>query len=177
MVHDDVRLLEVPEYKNPAMVVYTRPRNNAEYIIRAKLPQKSEGMVRRSAQAREEGFRRCQEPRCTMCPHTTTRPGELKKEVKISSTGESFKIKNALSCKSKNIMYLAGHSAKKQSRACPDKPQYLGETMQSAQQRCREHKGTITFPCHEETKAPVGRHYRDTRDIQWQTLHFYQLRR
>ena len=118
MVQDDVRLLEVPEYKK--------------------------------------------EPRCTMCPHTTTRPGELKKEAKISRTGESFKIKNSLSCKSKNILYLEGHNAEKQSRACPDKPQYLGETMQSAQQRCREHKGTITFPCHEETKAPVGRHYRDT---------------
>ena len=91
-----------------------------------------------------------------------TRPGELKKEVKISSTGETFKIQHPLTCKSKNILYLAGHNAEKASRSCPDKPQYFGETMQSAQQRCREHKGTITFPCHQDTRVPVGRHYRDT---------------
>jgi len=97
-----------------------------------------------------------------MCPHTGTLPGELKKEVKISSTGDTFPIKHSLTCKSKNILYLAGHNAEKESRPCPDKPQYLGETMQTAQQRCREHKGTITFPCHQETKAPVGRQYRDT---------------
>ena len=52
-------------------------------------------------------------------------------------------------------------------RSCPTTEmtsvdRVLGETKQTAQQRCREHKGTITFPCHEETKAPVGRHWRDT---------------
>ena len=157
-----MRLLQVPAYKNPAMVVYTRPKNNAECVIRAKLPSRPEGMVRRSAQGREGGFRRCMDPGCTMCPHTGTLPGETKKEVKIASTGEMFQIRQPLTCKSKNLIYLAGHNAEKNSRRCPSNPQYLGETKQTAQQRCREHKGTITFPCHEETKTPVGRHWRDT---------------
>ena len=59
-------------------------------------------------------------------------------------------------------MYLAGHNAEKEAKSCPTKLQYFGETMQTAQQRCREHKGTITFPCHQEMKVPVGRHFRDT---------------
>ena len=97
-----------------------------------------------------------------MCPHTGTLPGEVRKSVKISSTGEEFPIRQALTCKSKNILYLAGHNAEKEAKSCPTKLQYFGETKQSAQQRCREHKGTITFPCHQDTKAPVGRHFRDS---------------
>ena len=59
-------------------------------------------------------------------------------------------------------MYLAGHNAEKQSRPCPSKPQYFGQTGRTGKQRCLEHKGTITYPCHENTLAPIGRHYRDT---------------
>ena len=40
MLEDDSRLGKIAEYKKPAMTVYTRPRNNAETIIRAKLPPK-----------------------------------------------------------------------------------------------------------------------------------------
>ena len=147
MLEDDSRLCNIPEYKKPAMTVYTRPRNNAENIIRAKLPPKDTGMVTRSSQGKEEGFKRCGMSNYNMCPHTGTAPGEIKKTVKISSTGEHMPIRGSLNCNSKDILYLAGHNAEKQSRPCPFKPQYFGQTGRTGKQRCMEHKGTITFPC------------------------------
>ena len=162
MLVDDSRLGKIAEYKKPAMTVYTRPRNNAETIIRAKLPPKQGGMVTRSSQGKEEGFKRCGEAMCNMCPHTGTAPGEIKKKVKISSTGEYLPIRGTMNCNSKDILYLAGHDAEKTSRSCPEKPQYFGQTGRTGKQRCKEHKGTITYPCHQTTNTPIGRHYRDS---------------
>jgi hypothetical protein len=116
MLEDDARLLNIPEYRKPAMTVYTRPRNNAETIIRAKLPPEDKGMVTRASQGKEEGFKRCGQSNCNMCPHTATAPGETKTKVKISSTGEYMPIRGSLNCNSKEILYLAGHNAEKPSR-------------------------------------------------------------
>merc|ERR1719186_1859050 len=97
-----------------------------------------------------------------MCPHTDTAVGETKTKVKISSTGEYLPIRGSMNCNSKDLLYIAGHNAEKPTRTCPQAPQYLGQTGRTARQRCSEHKGTITYPCHENTSAPIGRHYRDT---------------
>ena len=95
MLEDDARLGSIAQYQKPAMTVYTRAKNNAEVIIRAKLPPSNDGMVTRSSQERE-GFRRCGLANCNMCPHTDTAIGEVKTRVKISSTGEFLPIRGSI---------------------------------------------------------------------------------
>ena len=76
----------------------------------------------------------------------------------MSLTGEKIPIKGHITCQSRGLIY-EGH-CKKEDRGCPNRDQYIGETSKRAVNRFESHKSTITQPCHANTTAPVGVHFR-----------------
>ena len=150
MLTDDSRLKKV--FQEPPMVCFRRGKNLREKIVQAKLPPD------RFGRPTEQGFKRCGRPKCRLCPYTNIQLGEIQKYVTISNTGEILPIKGNLSCRTKNILYLG--TCSKGDRTCPDRPQYCGETGQSAEERFCGHRNTVTQACHENTTIPVGEHFR-----------------
>ena len=104
----------------------------------------------------EDGFKRCGRSGCRMCPFTGLRPGEVQKEIMISSTGKELPIRGKLTCKSSNLLYLV--TCEKGTHMCPIN-QYVGETGQTGEQRCSEHRNTVVQDCHQGTTKPVGEHF------------------
>ena len=99
MVSEDIRLLSV--FPEPPMICYSRGKNIREELCTAKLP-----LARARLRQGEDGFRRCRKAGCRMCPFTGLRPGQVQREVKLSSTGEQLPIRGKLTCQSSNLLYL-----------------------------------------------------------------------
>ena len=150
MVGDDKRLLKV--FPEPPMVCYTRSKNLREVVCKARLPPA------RIGRPAEDGFKRCGRSKCRLCPYTNLRPGQVLKSVVISNTGEELMIKGSMTCTSSNMLYLG--TCSKGDRTCPDRPQYCGETGQSAEDRFCGHRNTVIQDCYENTTLPVGEHFR-----------------
>ena len=93
-----------------------------------------------------------------MCPFTDVGFGQVLKEIKISSTGEKFQIKDRMTCSTKNCIYMI--TCTKKTHSCNKNPQYGGETEREVKHRCREHKATIANAYHRNTKTTVGQHFR-----------------
>ena len=134
------------------MICYTRGKNIREELCTAKLPP-----VRSRVGETEEGFRRCGKSRCRMCPFTGQRPGQLQRSIQVTSTGEELPIKGKMTCQSSNLLYMV--TCDKGAPTCPGNVQYVGETGQSVEQRCAEHRNTVVQICHQGTRAPVGDHF------------------
>ena len=64
LVEDDNRLLEV--FREPPMVCYKSGRNVRETSCQARLPPKRMRLA-------EDGFKRCMQPKCRLCPFTGLR--------------------------------------------------------------------------------------------------------
>ena len=156
MVTDDKRLLSV--FPKPPMICYMRGRNQREEICRAKLPPVRKGLLTRGAGG--DGFKKYGRARCRLCPYTgeAARGIRVVKSVKISNSGVELPIRGAISCTTTNILYIL--TCSKGGRACPDHPQYCGETGKSAEERFTSHRNTITQLCHTNTTLPVGEHFR-----------------
>ena len=93
-----------------------------------------------------------------LCPFTGLRPGQVKREVKVSSTGEDLPIRGKLTCQSSNLLYLV--TCGKGPPTCPDhNRQYAGETGQTAEDRFAQHRNTVVQFCHQGTEVPVGEHF------------------
>jgi hypothetical protein len=150
MVSDDIRLLKV--FPEPPMVCFTRGKNLREEVCQAKLPPI------RLARPVEDGFKRCGRGSCRLCPYTNLRLGQVLKFVTISSTGEDLEIKGSITCTTSNLLYIG--TCSKGDRTCPDRPQYCGETGQSAEERFCGHRNSVVQACHENTNLPVGEHFR-----------------
>ena len=94
-----------------------------------------------------------------MCPYTgEATSGKVLKSVKISNSGVDMPFRGKLTCTTKNILYLL--TCSKGDRACPDKPQYCGETGKSGEERFSKHRNTVTQLCYDNTTLPVGDHFR-----------------
>jgi hypothetical protein len=76
--------------------------------------------------------------------HTPYNPDQVLKSVTISSKGEELPIRARL-----EIIAPTGGNG-------PDRPQYCGETGQSAEERFCGHRNTIIQACHQKTNLPVG---------------------
>jgi hypothetical protein len=137
MVSDDVRLKSV------------FPKPPREQLCTAKFPQ---------ARARdvEDGFKRCSKSGCRMCPFTGLRHGEVQKTVMVSSTGEELPTRGKLTFNSSNLLYMV--TCPKGTDLCPIN-QYVGETGQTGEQRCSEHRNKVVQDCHQGTTKPVGEHF------------------
>ena len=141
MVNDDKRLLKV--FPQPPMVCFTRGRNLREELCQAKLPPA------RQPRFVEEGFKRCGRGNCRLCPYTNLRLGEVVKSVTISNTGEELPIRGNITCTTSNIIYLG--TCSKGDRTCTNRPQYCGETGQTAEDRFCGYRNSIVQLCHETT--------------------------
>ena len=150
MTTDDTRLLKV--FPEPPMVCFTRGRNLREEMCQARLPPL------RLPRQLEDGFRRCGRGRCRLCPYTDLSIGQTLKSVVISSTGEELPIRGSITCTTKNILYIG--TCTKGDRTCAGKPQYCGETGQSAEERFCGHRNSVIQACQENTQLPVGEHFR-----------------
>ena len=137
-------------------ICYTQPKNIKDRLIGGKSPP---ARINRVMRGQENGFKRCNQSGCKLCPLVgeATNNG-LVKSVRVSNTGEDYQIRGKLTCSSSNLLYLL--TCKKGDRMCPQKPQYGGETGQTACKRFTEHHGTVTQHCHLQTKTPVGQHFR-----------------
>ena len=107
----------------------------------------------------EEGFRRCGKSGCRLCPFTGLRPGEVQKQIMVTSTGEELPIKGKLTCKSSNLVYMI--TCAKGGPTCPINVQYVGETGQTGEERFAEHRNTVTQDYHQGTTKPVGAHFQE----------------
>ena len=107
----------------------------------------------------EDGVKRCGRSKCRLCPYTNLNPGQVLKSVTISSTGEELLIRGAITCTTSNLLYIG--TCAKGDRTCPDRPQYCGETGQSAEERFCGHRNTVIQACHQDTNLPVGGHFRE----------------
>ena len=92
-----------------------------------------------------------------MCPFTGLRPDQVQREVKLSSTGEQLPIRGKLTCQSSNLLYLV--TCEKGVSTCRDCRHYAGETGQTAEERCSQHRNTVVQLCHQGTDKPVGEHF------------------
>ena len=149
MLSEDIRLKSV--FPKPPMVCYTRGKNIREELCTAKLPP-----ARARIRDTSEGFKRCGKSGCRMCPFTGLQPGQVQKSVMVSSLGEDIPIRGNLTCQSSNLLYIV--TCEKGSRNCPQN-QYVGETGQTGEKRCSEHRNTVVQDCHQGTKKPVGEHF------------------
>ena len=147
MVESDKRLLKA--FPKPPMVVYRRPANLKDTLCRAKLPiKKNARMLRR----RKSGFRRCDKPKCRLCPFTQLNPGQVREKVTFKHTGESIPIKSAMDCQTEGILYKLDCTVQGCNEIC-----YVGESMKRAEERFVGHLNTINLDCYENSNLPVAR--------------------
>ena len=153
MVEKDGRLQKI--FSQPPVVCYSRPKNLRDELVRAKLPRAT---GRRSARKKPDGFFKCSDVMCRLCPYTGDPKVRVIKEVICLHTGEKFPIRGHITCKSSGIIY-EGH-CQKRDKTCPNGAQYIGESGKRAVDRFVGHKGTICQPGQAQTTAPVGVHFR-----------------
>ena len=146
MIELDGRLEKI--FPDPPLLCNSRPKNLKDELIRARLPPKE----RRSKRRKLDGFYKCREFGCRLCPYIDS--NSVIKEVIVSNTGEVIPIKGVITCKSTNVIYEA-HCNK-----CSTRAQYVGTTGKAAEERWVGHRATITQHCHENTTTPVGSHFR-----------------
>ena len=98
MIESDGRLKGA--FPKPPMVCFKRPPNVKDILCRAKLPPKRSHNVR----IKKPGLRRCQKPKCRMCPYTGLQPGQVRECVKFARSGEEIKIKSPIDCQTSNVL-------------------------------------------------------------------------
>ena len=143
-------------FPKPPMVCYQRVDNIREMLVKAKLPANHDRSSRR-LQENLNGFKPCREQNCPVCDQLKDK-SKIIRSITCSATGESVEIRSKLTCTTRNVIYCI--TCRRGGRACPDNPQYIGETKLSVRDRLRGHRGTIIQPAQDNTSAPVGVHYR-----------------
>ena len=108
------------------------------------------------------GSSKCQDKRCGTCPFLRETD-----HIEIKSTGESFKIKTSMNCKSKNLLYIIT------CHGCGE--QYVGKTNDNLNNRVRVHKQHIRSPIYR--KLGMSKHIADcsTLDIKFDIVPFLKL--
>ena len=130
------------------MVAYQRPPNLRDHLVRAKLPP----VDRRKGAGRgpRQGFRRCGKTRCLCCLYSVESRNHT-----CSVTGETWRIKECISCQDSNIVYsiTCNHRAGR----CKDAPQYVGMVgdTRPCRDRCTEHRGAVN----NKRDTAVGEHF------------------
>ena len=120
-------------FPNPPMVCWTRPKNLREYLVRAKLPNKT---ANRKSERKKLGFKHC-ERNCSLCKNSP----KFVNSIISSTTKEIFPILSSMTCTSSNVIYCI--TCKKGSAHCTSKPQYVGKTKRRVCDRFNEHKCSI----------------------------------
>ena len=79
-------------------------------------------------------------------------------KVVVQHSGEEIPIKSAMNCQTENLLYVLLCKRCHQLRNWPQ--QYLGQTSKTAEERFVGHVNTVVQQCHQNTKTPVGQHFR-----------------
>ena len=96
-----------------------------------------------------EVFKRCGKSGCRMCPFTGLQHGQLQKYGMVSSLGEEIPIRGNLTCHSSKLLYI--DTCEIGSQNCPQN-QYVGETGQTGEKRCSEHRNNVVQVCQQGIK-------------------------
>ena len=123
------------------LIAYRRQKNIGEIITRAKLhPLPREGGVERREQA--PGFKKCRRfggRGCAMCPYVENATSHYS-----TATGESFKIKNFITCTTSNVIYdLWCDKCRNSPSVTKGSDQYTGRTSNMASIRFSAHKSDV----------------------------------
>ena len=111
----------------PPRVCFRRPKNLRDMLVRAKLPPPS--MVRNVRS--KQGFRRCMNSRCQVCPYTanTTTHTSLHRK-------KTWNIQTAVDCNTSHCVYaVTCHKGGGPGAACGSYCQYVGLTTRRAKVR------------------------------------------
>ena len=123
-----------PRFDNCRLVAaYSKNKNLGRFLVSSKLrPLEAGGAPHRNVNPSGPGFFKC----CvsTKC-HTCKFHGKDTKVFKSSVTGNSFDIRDKLSCKSENVIYLIT------CRICDI--QYVGETSRELRKRLTDHRSAV----------------------------------
>ena len=136
------------------MLVYKRPPNIRNLLIRAKLPPTR---TNRTLREKLVGFRRCSKrTKCRLCPYTGLAPGEIVGKVVVQHSGEEIPIKSTMDCQTQGLIYVLLCKKCHQLSKLPQ--QYLGQSEKIAEERFVGHLNTVKGNF--ETKTPFGQHFR-----------------
>jgi hypothetical protein len=155
MVHQDQRLGRTfPRVPRP---VYRRGKNLKDILCRAKLPPRRPVRTRAAEVNNRHGLTRCNRGTtragCIACAFITSRPAEVVKSVRITSTNTVINVDGRLNCKSTGgFLYLLWSSK-------VPTVQYLGSSGQTPGARLRQHRQDIM----DGADKAVAKHFRDTR--------------
>lgn len=129
------------EFSVPPRVVYRRPPNLNNKLVRADLPSTTEPHF---LETLPDGNYRC--GHCAQCHFT-----EKTKTFKHPRSGKTFYVKGKITCSTNNVIYLL---------KCPCGLAYVGKTSRPLKTRISEHRSNIR---NKDTKSPVAIHFTDKR--------------
>ena len=133
----------------PPMVCYQRMENQKERQVKSKLPSEKRCSERRG----RVGYKPCGLSVCPLCTQLVDKTCTVI-GLTCSATGERVEIAGKVTCSSTNIIYCV--TCRRAGRVCKDRPHYVHICETVLLTDFREHLGTITKPCINNTVAPVG---------------------
>ena len=142
ILHSTERLHEI--FKETPVVAYRRSPNLRDLLVRAKLKNPSTA----SQPNHSFGTFRCNSKHgCLTCPHIDNE----RTNYTFNNTGEVREIKQQMTCKSTNLIYMI------ECKRC--KKQYIGETKRTLRERFTEHRQATNNPSHANASAAVPTHF------------------
>ena len=125
-------------FPKPPLVVYKRPMNLRDKLIRARVPPPTKARPSRV----KNGMFKCQKP-CSICPYIKTL-----KSVTSTSNSKIVDLHQHHTCNDNNIIDVM------ECLKC--KQQYIGETEHSVRKRFLQHRGYVR---RQETEKATGHHF------------------
>ena len=141
ILHSTERLHEI--FKETPVVAYRRSPNLRDILVRAKLQSPATAIQPNHS----FGTFRCKSKHgCLTCPHIDN----ARTNYTFNNTGEVREIKQQMTCKSKNLIYMI------ERKRC--KKQHIGETKRTLRERFTEHRHATNNPSHAYASAAVPTH-------------------
>ena len=135
--------------------VFKRGKSLKQLLVRAKLPKVRQANTRAAERVNKNCVRRCNNgngrTQCKACPYLTKRPGQVIKELKIHSSGETISIEDAINCKTKSVLYAL--ESDKNPR------QYAGQAGGTVGRRTLQHANDVE---NERLSKAVPEHFKAT---------------
>ena len=142
ILHSTERLHEI--FKETPVVAYRRSPNLRDLLVRAKLKNPPTA----NQPNHPFGTFRCNSKHgCLTCPHIDNE----RTNYTFNNTGEVREIKQQMTCKSTNLIYMI------ECKRC--KKQYIGETKRTLRERFTEHRQATNNPSHANASAAVPTHF------------------
>ena len=136
--------------------VFKRGKSLKQLLVKAKLPRVGQNITRAAERVNRNGVRRCNNGngrvQCKACPYLTKRPSQVVIDLKIHSSGETIKIEDAITCKTKSVLYAL--------ESDKNPKQYAGTTGGTVAKRTLQHANDVE---HERLAKAVPEHFKKTK--------------